>query len=69
MAGGIITPWLSQSIPSGHYSRAAMEPLAEAEPSIIWDEDRGKGERRGWEKGGRENHPGCGSKERDQCRG
>ena len=29
MAGGIIIPWLSQSTPSGHYSWAAMDPLAD----------------------------------------
>lgn len=29
VAGGIIIPWLSQSTPSGHYSRAATDPLAD----------------------------------------
>lgn len=62
VAGGIIIPWLSQSTPSGHYSRAAMDPLAEAELHYLGRRVGLSGAKRRGERGGR---TGRGSEEKE----
>lgn len=55
VAGGIIIPWLSQSTPSGHYSRAAMDPLADRGWALLSGTQRGA-ERSKEERGTRGTH-------------
>ena len=55
VAGGIIIPWLSQSTPSGHYSRAATDPLADRSWAPLSGTQRGA-ERSTQERGTRGTH-------------
>lgn len=67
MAGGIIIPWLSQSTPSGHYSRAATD-LWQTEAELHYmgrKEELNVAKRRG-ERGGR---TGPGSEETEMLAG
>lgn len=52
VAGGIIIPWLWQSTPSGHYSRAATDPLADRSWAPLSGTQRGA--ERGKEERGKE---------------